>query len=177
MNSDLLVFLLRYGLNEPDDILRVRAIGDNQFRIFYRNGEDRTLASHTTTREGALGYLWTLLYTISVDTDPFRYVQVNGVGFPSVMVSISELEPYSAAWTSMFTIFHTFLDQRWNLTQSPNVVPGARSRQTMSGAQRSRSSSVPQSVPESESQPSQLESANPPQSEWGGEVSRTIEPS
>jgi hypothetical protein len=35
---------------------------------------------------------------------------------------------------------------------------------------------VPQSAPVSESQPSQPESANLPQTEWGGEVSQTIVP-
>lgn len=174
--ADLVLFFLRYGQHKPDDVLRVSPIGDSQFRILYLNGEDRTIAAHTTTKEGALGYLWTLLYTISVDTDPFRYIQVCGVGFPSVMYSISELDPGGATWTTMFTIVHTFLDRRWNVTPSPAVVRRGRFRQTVSEERNSRSSSMPQSAPVSESQPSRPESANLPQTEWGGEVSQTIVP-
>ena len=175
--SDLVLFFLRYGEHEPDDILRVRRLSSSQFRITYVNGEDRTRASHLTTREGATGYLWTLLYAISVDTDPFRYVQLCGIGFPSMMVSISELDPGSATWVSIFTIMHTFLDQRWDVTPVPIVIPRARSRRTVSGAQNNRSSSVPQSAPASDSRPSQQEPVNPPPTEWGGAESRTTEPS
>lgn len=174
--SDLVFFFLRYGRDEPDDVLRITPTGTNQFRILYQNGEERTRATHTTTREGALGYIWTMLYTIAVDTDPFRYVQLCGVGFPSVMYSISELDPGGATWVTMFTIVHSFLDRRWSVTPTPVGVLRGRSRRTTSGAQNNRSSSVPQSDPVSESVPSQQESGVPPQTEWGGEESRTTEP-
>ena len=175
--ADLVFFFLRYGRDEPDDVLRITPTGDNQFHLLYQNGEERSRATHITTREGALGYIWTMLYTVAVDTDPFRYVQLCGVGFPSVMYSISELDPGGATWITMIAIVHSFLDRRWSVTPAPVVIPRGRFRRTALGAQNNRSSSVPQSVPVSESQPSQQESGVPPQTEWGGEASRTTEPS
>lgn len=171
--SDLIFFFLRFRDTEPDDVLRIRPISDTQFRVTYTNGEDRTQATHLTSRDGVLGYLWTLLYILSVDIDPFRYVQISGVGFPAVMYSIGDIEPTSATWTAMFTVVSTFLDRRWTVIPMRGVVQRARSRQTAPEARNSRSSSIPQSVPDLETLPSEPGSVHPQSSEWGGEESRT----
>lgn len=176
MASDLVIFLLRYGVREPDDVIRVRRVGSSEVRLLYQNGEDQTRATFTTSRDGAFGYLWTLLYTISIDTDPFRYVQLTGIGFPSVMYSISELDPNSPTWTTMITILRSFLYQDWHVIPISNASRLGQSRRTTSVEQNNRSSSVPRSVPMTGSLPSRQEPVNPPQTEWGGVESRTTEP-
>lgn len=174
--SDLQVHLLRREHRVADDTIRVWRRPENTFFLTYTDGETGRVHTHTYTKDAFRGYMWMVLYMLTIDSDPFRYLQVNGVGFPSILVSLSEFDTLSPTWTAVNAVIGSFAEGFW--TTRPRVsVPSGPSRQTGPGDSQYTSRGASQSVPASDSASSSRESGIPQSSEWGGEVIPTIGPS
>ena len=128
--TDLQLFLQRRQVGERDDEVRIWRRANDTFSLEYTEGEHGRMNTQVYSREGVRGYLWTLMYLLTIDSDPFRYLQIIGVGFPSVLVSISDLDPGTPAWSSVFAILQSFVDGHWSTTQSATSIPRVPSRQT-----------------------------------------------
>lgn len=113
--SDLQLFLHRRHTGERDDEIRVWRRANDTFLLHYTDGESRRTYSQVYSKDGFRGYIWTLLYLLTVDSDPFRYIQVNGVGFPSILVSLSEFDPSTPTWTAIHTVISSFVDGQWSM--------------------------------------------------------------
>ena len=116
---ELTIFIQRDGRIEHDDIVRVRRVED-RFVVVYRDGESHTRVVHTFDREGMRGYFYTLVVMLTHDIEPFKVLQVCGVGFPSIAYSIGDIEPGTRAWSTILVTLNSYVDGQW--ATRPRVV-------------------------------------------------------
>lgn len=173
--TDLQLFLHRRGVGERDDEVRIWRRADDTFLLHYTEGEHGRTNSQVYSREGVRGYLWTLMYLLTIDSDPFRYVQVTGVGFPSILVSIGELESGSPAWSSVFSILYSFIDGHWSTPLARSSRPVQFRRTGLRGSYNTPRATQ-QPARSSDSASSSLGSAVPRNSELEEGELRTTEP-
>lgn len=135
--SDLQLFLHRRNADERDDEIRIWRRPGDTFLLHYTEGEWGRVYSHVYTKEGFRGYIWTLLYLLTIDSDPFQYLQVNGIGFPNVLVRLSEFDPSTPTWTAVHTVISSFIDGHWSIRS--RTVPTREGRTASRGEPLSRS--------------------------------------
>jgi hypothetical protein len=104
-------FQRKTGGPTTDDILTV--YDDDEFyemqRIEYKPGEySRRQFQYFLEQEHTLEYLADLLKMLTLDADPFEYIQIDTPMHPSVLYHISELDTRETRWF-LEDIFKTVL--------------------------------------------------------------------
>ena len=90
--------LLRKSLSETDDdIIRVYEDPDfaEMYRITFRSSDVKKASEFYLDHGRTLGYISTVLKSLTYDADPFERVQVDTVLHPSVMYHVADLDDAS----------------------------------------------------------------------------------
>lgn len=103
----LTLFVLRKD-SDDDDIIRIQRsrMEPSLYLLSYTD----TQSSHTGTRKIALTateiqtYIRTLMQALSLDADPFEFLQITPPAFPSVQYSVSSLNDFTVQQSILNTV-------------------------------------------------------------------------
>lgn len=90
--SSIMICLLRNGADSTkDDVIFIRPLDTNCFRVRYQDKSSKKLYEFTDTWEEVSAYLAQIFAVLPYDDDPYKSVQFTLPAYPTILVNIQKL--------------------------------------------------------------------------------------
>ncbi len=79
-----------------DDILRIVKLGENTVRTVYteKSSDGSMVDTNHFNYQQLIGYLYRIFLLLTLDDDPFAYVNLSVPGYPIVLLKVEELRKH-----------------------------------------------------------------------------------